>query len=218
MPNSFAFSKIAGRIACRASRLSSASTPQILPRVKKVYEVYGAAWPCSIQSGLLTYFLRVDSKYGVEKLGPALSAYYASGGSDCHQGSLLVDLALLRNSPELQPFVTSALNDVRPAVAVPAARVIAFGNQAKIPLQLLLERLRVLHEEWPDFDTRSSADPEYVNKWNSGYNDLERILSIDFANSGDTPENSVYCKQALDLCITDFCRNNLRQRIARSKF
>lgn len=50
------------------------------------------------------------------------------------------------------------------------------------------------------------------------YNQLERILSTDFANSGDTPENSVSCKQALDLCLTDFCRNNLRQRIARSRF
>jgi hypothetical protein len=194
------------------------ATDSILPRVKKVYEVYGAAWPCSIQSGLLTYFLRVDSRYGIEKLAPALSAYYDSSGSDCHQGSLLVDLAVLRNSPELQPLVVSALSDARPEVAAAAARVMAFGDQAKIPLRPLLARLRALHDEWPDFESRSSSDPEYMNKWNSGYNELERILSADFANSGDTAENSVYCKQALDLCITDFCRSNLRQRIMRRKF
>ncbi len=115
-------------------------------------------------------------------------------------------------------MVVSALNDARPAVAASAARVMAFGDRAKIPLPLLLERLRALHDEWPDFATRSSADPEYLNRWNSGYNELERILATDFANSGDTAENSVYCKQALDLCITEFCRTTLRQRIARSKF
>ncbi|MFI5097275.1 MAG: hypothetical protein ACHQT6_04805 [Candidatus Acidiferrales bacterium] len=194
------------------------ATDSILPRVKKVYEVYGPDWPCSIEAGLLTYFLRHDPAYGTEKLGPALSAYDNKGGSDCHQTSLLVDLALLRNGPELQPFVSAALNDPRPLVAAAGARVTAFGDQAKIPLQPLLTRLRALHDEWADFDTRSSTDPEYLKKWNSGYNELERTLSIDFVNAGDSPENAVIWKQALDLCITDLCRNNLRQRLARSKF
>jgi hypothetical protein len=190
----------------------------VLPRVKKVYEIYGPDWPCSIEAGLLTYFLRVDPKYGGDKLGPALSAYYDRGGSDCHQSNLLVDLAILRNSPELWPFVVSALDDPRPTVAVAGARVIAFGDQAKIPLEPLLARLHALHDEWPDFDTRSRVDPEYLKKWNAGYGELERILASDFANAGDTPQNTSYCKQALDLCVTDSCRNNLRQRIARSRY
>jgi hypothetical protein len=194
------------------------ASDSILPRVKKVYEVYGSDWPCSIEAGLLTYFLRVDPAYGNEKLGPALSAYYNKGGSDCHQASLLVDLAMLRNGPELQPFVSAALNDPRPLVAAAGARVTAFGDQAKIPLPPLLARLRALHDEWSDFDARSSAGSEYLQKWNSGYNDLERVLSTDFVNAGDSPENALLWKQALDLCITDFCRNNLRQRLARSKF
>jgi hypothetical protein len=194
------------------------ATDSILPRVKKVYEIHGPDWPCSVEAGLVTYFLRVDPAYGAEKLGPALSAYYEKGGSDCHQMSLLVDIAILRNGPALQPFVTAALNDPRPLVAAAGAQVTAFGDQGMVPLQPLLARLRALHDEWPDFDTRSSTDPEYMKKWNSGYNELERILSIDFANAGDSPENSVIRKQALDFCITDFCRNNLRQRIARSKF
>ena len=194
------------------------ATDSILPRVKKVYEVYGPDWPCSIEAGLLTYFLRLDPAYGAEKLGPALSAYYNKGGSDCHQTSLLVDLALLRNGPELQPFVSAALNDPRPLVAAAGARATVFGDQAKIPLQPLLTRLRALHDEWAEFDVQSSTDPEYLKKWNSGYNELERTLSIDFVNAGDSPENAVIWKQALDLCITALCRNNLRQRLARSRF
>jgi hypothetical protein len=194
------------------------ASDSLLPRVKKVYEVYGPDWPCSIEAGLLTYFLRTDPAYGSEKLGPALSAYYNKGGSDCQQASLLVDLAILRNGPELQPFVSAALNDPRPLVAAAGARVAAFGDQAKIPLPPLLARLRALHDEWPDFDARSGADSEYLQKWNSGYNELEIVLSTDFVNAEDSPENAVIWKQALDLCITDFCRNNLRQRLARSKF
>ena len=69
-----------------------------------------------------------------------------------------------------------------------------------------------------DFGVHGASDPEYLQKWNSGYAELERILSIDFANSGDSPANSLLCKQALELCITDACRSTLRQRIARSKF
>ena len=194
------------------------ASDSILPRVKKVYEVYGPDWPCSIEAGLLAYFLRFDPAYGTEKLGPALSAYYDKGGSDCRQTSLLVDLALLWNGPELQPYVSSALNDPRPLVAAAGARVTAFGDQAKIPLPPLLARLRALHDEWPDFDTRSSTDSEYLKKWNSGYNELERTLSIDFVNAGDSPENALIWKQALELCITDLCRDNLRRRLGRSKF
>jgi hypothetical protein len=189
----------------------------ILPRVKKVYEIYGPDWPCSMQAGILTYFLRVDTPYGVDKAGPALSAYYNRGGSDCQKGSLLVDMALLRNAAELQPFIAAALDDPRPQVAAAGAQVTAFGDQNKIPLQPLLKRLRALHDEWPDYDTRNT-DPEYVKKWNSGYNELERALSIDFANAGDSAENAAIWKRALDLCITEPCRNALRQRLARSRF
>jgi hypothetical protein len=193
------------------------ATDSILPRVKKVYEVYGPDWPCSMQAGILTYFLRVDPPYGVDKIGPALTAYYARGGSDCHKGSLLVDMALLRNPPELQPFVAAALNDARPQVAAAGAQVAAFGDQAKMPLQPLLKRLRALHEEWADFDTHS-GDPDYMSRWNSGYNELERVLSIDFMNASESAENAVMWKRALEACVTEACRNILRQRIARSKF
>jgi hypothetical protein len=194
------------------------TSDSILDRVKKIYEIYGPDWPCSMQAGILTYFLRVDRAYGVEKLGPALSAYYNRGGSDCHQGNLLVDLALLRNGPELQPFVSAALNDPRPQVAAAGARVTAFGDQGKIPLPALLERLRALHEEWADYDTRSGSDSEYLGRWNSGYSELERVLTTDFVNGSDSADNAAIWKQALEVCVTDFCRNNLRQRMARSKF
>jgi hypothetical protein len=85
------------------------ATNSILPRLTKVDQIYGPDWPCSIQAGILTYFLRFDPRYGVDRVGPALSAYYNTRGSDYRQGSLLVHLALLRNDAELQPLVGAAL-------------------------------------------------------------------------------------------------------------
>jgi hypothetical protein len=85
-------------------------------------------------------------------------------------------------------------------------------------LQPLLKRLRALHDECPAYDTRGGSDSKHLNKWNSGYKELESILTIDFVNASDSPENAIAWKQAVDFCVTDFCRDNLRQRIARSKF
>jgi len=44
------------------------------------------------------------------------------------------------------------------------------------------------------------------------------MLYMGFFNASDTPENAALRKQALELCVTDACRNNLRQRIDRSRF
>jgi hypothetical protein len=195
------------------------ATDSILDRVKKVYEVDGPNWPCSIEAGLLTYFLRVDPAYGTQKLGPALEAYNLKGASDCQRGHLLVDLAVLRHAPELRPFAESALNDPRPLVAAAGAQVTSFlaENTAFTPCDKLVARLRILHDEWPDFDPVKS-DSALVQKWNSGYNELERMISINLVNASDSPEHAAAWKQALDLCVTDSCRNMLRQRLARSRF
>ena len=66
-------------------------------------------------------------------------------------------------------------------------------------------------------DTRSS-EPDYMSRWNSGYNQQECVLSIDFMNASDSAVNAAIWKQALDACVTEARRTNLRQRIARSKF
>lgn len=192
------------------------ATDGILDRVKNVYEVEGAGWPCSIQAGLLTYFLRVDPAYGKEQLGPALNYYFLKGGSDCTR-NLLVDIALLRNAPELKPFVESALNDPRPLVAAAGAQITGFGDQGKMPVESLLTRLRVLHEEWPDFDSKNAESAEQ-QKWNSGYNELERIISINLVNASDSPEHAAAWKKALDLCVSENCRKMMRDRMARSRF
>jgi hypothetical protein len=196
------------------------ATDGILERVKKVYEVEGPDWLCPIESGLLTYFLRVDPEYGKEKLGPALEAYFVKGGIGCRT-NLLVDIALLRNAPELRPFVESALNDPRPLVAAAGAQVAAFGDIGKMPCDKLLARLRVLYDDWQGIDVSGAgagADSDSQRKWNSGYNELERIVSTDLVNASDSPEHAAAWKQARDLCVTDRFRKMMTDRLARSRY
>ena len=193
------------------------ATDSILPRVKKVYEVWGPSWPCSIEAGLLTYFLRVDPGYGTEKLGPALAAYNDMGTSDCRV-SLLVDMALLRNPPELKPFVSAALNDSRPLVAAAGAQVTGFEVEDKVRMGNLVRRLRLLHEEWTGFDEKSKSDTDYMHRWQSGYDELERMITIDLVNANDSRENTAVWRSALDVCVTEFCRKEMKSRLARSSF
>ena len=44
------------------------STAAILPRVKAVYQKSAGQWSCDIEDGLVSYFLRVDPDYGLDRL------------------------------------------------------------------------------------------------------------------------------------------------------
>jgi hypothetical protein len=204
------------------------ATPSLLARVRKAYESK-ADWPCAIEGGLLTYFLRVDSEYGVAKAGLALEASYKKLGTlernspgTCYQGTMLVDMALLRNPPELKPFVSSALDDLRPLVAAGGARASAIGDVAFIPTEPLIARLRNLHDGWHN-DVANSDDAKKdggddAPRWSSGYDELERMIVWALVNMNDTQEHAAAWKKAYDLCVSDGCRKSLRQRMDRSRY
>jgi hypothetical protein len=199
------------------------ATPALLPRIRKIYES-AADWPCTIEGGLLTYFLRVDPKYGIAKTAPALEASYKAvrtlertGPDSCYQGTMLVDMALFRNPPELKPFITSALNDPRPLVAAGGARAFATGNVALIQVQPLIARMQKQHDDWRDFEAKKN-DGEPGHPWNSDCEALERMIVWALVNIDDSPEHAAAWKEAYDLCVADGCRKSLRQRMDRSRF
>jgi hypothetical protein len=199
------------------------ATPALLPRIRKIYES-AADWPCTIEGGLLTYFLRVDPEYGVAKTAPALEASYKAvrtlertGPDSCYQGTMLVDMALFRNPPELKPFITSALNDPRPLVAAGGARAFATGNVALIQVQPLIARMQKQHDDWRDFEAKKN-DGEPGHPWNSDCEALERMIVWALVNIDDSPEHAAAWKEAYDLCVADGCRKSLRQRMDRSRF
>jgi hypothetical protein len=212
-----------GEMTRAAPIIALYATPSILPRVRKVYES-ASEWPCVIEGGLLTYFLRVDSEYGVARTGPALEASYKTFGTPdknasgaCYQGTMLVDMALMRNPPELKPFVSSALDDSRPLVAAGGARASAIGDVAFIPTEPLIARLRKLHDDWRN-DESTKDGGEDGRRWNSGYDELERMIVWALVNTNDTQQHAAVWKEAYDLCVSDGCRKSLRQRMDRSRF
>jgi hypothetical protein len=199
------------------------ATPALLPRVRKIYE-NTPNWPCTIEGGLLTYFLRVDPEYGIARTGPALEASYKTtltlvrGDPDaCYQGTMLVDMAMFRNPPELKPFIASALSDPRPLVAAGGARAFATGNVALIQVQPLIARMQKLHDDWRDSEAKKSAG-EPSQPWNSDCDALERMIFWALVNINDSPDHAAAWKEAYELCVTDGCRKSLRQRMDRSRF
>ena len=186
-------------------------TAGILDRVKKVYEVHAGSWPCSIESGLLAYFLRVDSAYGTRQLSAAL-ANFPKSDLPCSQGSLLQQVSTLYKGPELMSFGMAALNDQNPKTAGEAVRILNMPGAKSIPYEDFLARLEDLHNQWQDFDTKKN-DAEYMQHWNSGYSQLELALVFPLMNVNDSAEHLALWKKAYDFCITDVCRDRLRRRI-----
>lgn len=184
--------------------------PSILPQIQQLYEVENVKWPCSMQAGILTYFLRVDPAYGMEKIPPALKYSYALPQSGCRQESLLADMAMLHNAPELMELAGAIVDDPNPWVAAGGVHVLGLDRK-QIPYQRLVERLQKLHQEWGNYNDHTK-DHAYRSRWNSGYGRLEQEISVLLTNTTD-PALLPMWKEALDNCVTDDCRNRLGGRV-----
>ncbi len=182
----------------------------ILPPIKQAYEVQGEKWPCSMQAGTLTYFLRTDPAYGAAKTSTALAYSFAQAEPGCRQESLLIDMALLRNAPELKTFADAIVDDPRPRLALSGVRVLGLDYK-HIPYERLAQRLRKLHEEWGDYRDHAQ-DQEYLSRWNSGYGRLEQNI-VTLLTSTTSPQLAPLWKDALTSCITDDCRARIGGRV-----
>jgi hypothetical protein len=195
-----------------APLLARFGTAAILPQIKQVYEVEEAKWPCSLQAGLLTYFLRVDPAYGVAQTRTALAKSYVEKQLQCRDESLLASIAFLYKADELENLAESALDDPRPLVAAGAARTLNIMFPGELPYQHLVERLRKLHDEWPDYASHAN-DSAYTSRWKSGYDRLEDILVRLLTNNSPTPKSTPLWKAVLDACVTEECRVRVSGRL-----
>jgi hypothetical protein len=191
--------------------LARFGTAAILPEIQRVYGMEGANWPCSLQTGLLTYFLRVDPVYGLAQTQAALEKSYARPEGQCRESNLLVAMALLRKAPELEALAYTALADSRPLVAWGGARVLGILLAPDLPYQRLLDRLQQLHEQWPDYESRSK-DPAYLLRWKSGYDRLESII-VQLLTNTTSAKLLLVQKAALEVCVTEACRLRVGARL-----
>jgi hypothetical protein len=191
--------------------LARFGTAAILPQIKQSYEVEDASWPCSVQSGMLAYFLRVAPAYGASQTRTALGKSYADSQMYCWEHSLLASIANLYPAPALETLVNEALDDPRPLVAAGAAKTFDLLEPRALPYERLAGRLHKLHDEWPDYASHAS-DSAYTARWKSGYDHLEDMLSQMLTNTA-MPRAALQWKAVLDDCVTDQCRARVSGRI-----
>lgn len=124
------------------------ATGRILPRVKAFYQNSGDN-SCSTNSDLVSYFLRVDTDYGIHQLKGA--------NLFCMRGAFET-AARLKRWGDVEPSVIAELNDSNLWNARNAAEALGqFGSiKAK---QAMLERLRNFHRQWAQREKEFQSTP-----------------------------------------------------------
>ena len=133
------------------------ATASVASQVRDVYGDKGGKWACSIQSALLAYFLRIDAPMGIELVKKALGA---RGPEFTHcYATLLVEVAKLRMTPELEALAIESLDDPDLEVVTHAASTLGqYGSTgAEKPLW---QRLEKWIQEWKG---RAGELPKYFD-------------------------------------------------------
>jgi hypothetical protein len=140
------------------------ATASVASQVRDVYGDKGGKWACSIQSALLAYFLRVDAPMGIELVKQALGA---RGPEFTHcYSELLVGVAKMRMTPELEALAIESLDDPDPEVVTHAASTLGqYGSTgAEKPLW---QRLEKWLREWKgrEGELPKNFDSAHPNNW-----------------------------------------------------
>jgi hypothetical protein len=121
------------------------ATASVSPRVKAFYSDKAGQWACSIQSSLLAYLLRTDAAMGIDLIKQALAAR-GKEYTHCY-ASLLLEVAKLRMTPELEALAIEHLDDPDPEVVIQAASTL--GQYGSIDAEKpLWQRLEKWLQEW----------------------------------------------------------------------
>jgi len=108
--------------------------------VKAVYERSAGKWACDIEDSLVSYFLRVDRHYGLERV--------RAKAGNCMPESLKPVVAGGHWSA-VEPAIIAHLNDTDPWAAGNAAETLARYGSPKAE-KALWRRVRAFHEQWVD--------------------------------------------------------------------
>jgi hypothetical protein len=140
------------------------ATVSVSPRVRAFYSDKAGQWACSIQSSLLAYLLRTDAATGIDLIKHALAAR-GKEYTRCYV-SLLVEVAKLRMTPELEALAIEHLDDPDPEVVISAASMLGqYGSTgAEKPLWRRLEKWL---QEWKGRgeELPKNFDSSHPNFW-----------------------------------------------------
>jgi hypothetical protein len=134
-----------GSVEVFSSLIERYATASVLPRVRAFYGDKVGQRGCSYQASLLAYFLRVDPAMGIDLVKQELAA---RGPEYTHcYASILVEVAKLRMTTELEALAIEHLDDPDPEVVINAASMLGqYGSaEAENPLW---QRLEKWLQEW----------------------------------------------------------------------
>ena len=138
------------------------ATKAILARIERLYApAPEGTWDCAAQSGLMTYFLRLDPDYAVEHLKGLVGP--------CDSDAFRV-VTKMGRWPEVEPSVIQQLDNPNVWIARAAAETLAKygGPNAEAAMW---ERLRKFHRQWA---------PREKELWNSPQMAQDASNAIDF--------------------------------------
>jgi len=140
------------------------ATASASPRVKAFYSDKAGQWACSIQSSLLAYLLRTDTAMGIDPIKQALAAR-GKEHTRCYV-SLLIEVAKLRMTPDLEELAIEHLDDPDPEVVIQAASTL--GQYGSIDAEKpLWQRLEKWLQEWKGRaeELPKNVDSSHPNFW-----------------------------------------------------
>ena len=132
------------------------ATSAIAPRVKAAYQKSAGDWACTIEDDFVSYFLRVEPDYGLERVR-------AKAGR-CMTESLKIVVAA-GHWQDVEQSVIARLNTADTWAARDAAETLAKYGTSKAQ-KALWQRIRAFHEQWADRGAEfviGPATPREVN-------------------------------------------------------
>lgn len=112
------------------------ATPAMLEKVREIYN--RSQWDCAGADGLIRYFLRWDTNYGMQA--------FQNHGSSC-TGQSLREIARLKRGPDVERSFMKHLDDKDLWHARDAAEVLSQLGDSEAK-EAMLARLRAFHQTW----------------------------------------------------------------------
>lgn len=184
------------------------ATDAIFQEVRGFYEGWRDGPACWARPALLAYFLRVDASYGARALEQA-----GRPGGGCSEGdrrSLLVEVAKLRTSPELEAAAVRQLEASDLDAAALAAELLGRHGSAAAEAALW-QRLESWNRQWKARPGKLQEEDHslgfLVLSGAAGAVNLERALQHALAESESWLADRAKLERLQRLCLTEQARN-----------
>lgn len=180
-----------------------------LPRLRVAYEKQIGTLGCTVQEGLISYFLRYDEPFGLEMLRNALAARKKTR---CFANALTT-AARKKSSPEFEQLALESLDDKNEDVMFQGVQVLAkYG--AGPEKDRVKSRIKQQLDEWREEKRDPDAAISSSNFVHLG-NFAEGLLQT-YARAQAWLVDEAELQELAEWCLNEQCRGQLKNSVAQS--